>query len=336
MIVIHMIWNIQEFLKDVQEINGLQRQTSANFSPETGKLAVITCSTSGIGFELALALARAGADVIVTGRQAAEGHDALGRIRPLAPNALVRFEKLELASLASIREFGDRLMQAGRPVDLLINNANTLVLQNRQQTPDGFELHLAMNFLGHFALTARLLPLLQAGKQAKVVQLTSTGRHHGEIHLNDLQLQSDYTPLKAYSQSKLAMMIFAVELQRQSDERGWGISGNSAQPIGSHAAMLANATEVTPSLSWYRRALGLLPQQAEGRDGGNALENLVAKKAEPPAKSLAELIGPAVPEAVDMRVLDPVMGRKLWDIATQLTRVKWPEALETAGEAVSG
>jgi NAD(P)-dependent dehydrogenase (short-subunit alcohol dehydrogenase family) len=330
-----MICKIQELVKDVQETNGAQRQSAANFPPETGKLAVITCSTSGIGFELALALARAGADVIVTGRQAPEGHDALSRIRPLAPQALVRFEKLELASLTSIREFADRLMQAGRPVDLLINNANALVLQNRQQTPDGFELHLATNFLGHFALTARLLPLLRAGKQAKVVQLTSTGRHHGEIHLHDLQLQSEYTPLKAYSQSKLAMMIFAVELQRRSDEHRWGISGNSAQPIGSHAAMLANATEVTPSLSWYRRALGLLPQQATGRDGGGALENLLAKRAEPPAKSLAELIGPAVPEAVDMRVLDPVLGRKLWDAATQLTRVKWPEALETAGEAVS-
>ena len=78
-------------------------------------------------------------------------------------------------------------------MDLLINNANTLVLQNRQQTGDGFELHLATNFLGHFALTAGLLPLLRASKRAKVVQLTSTGRHHGEIHLNDLQLHSDYT-----------------------------------------------------------------------------------------------------------------------------------------------
>ena len=90
------------------------------------------------------------------------------------------------------------------------------------------------------------MPLLRASKQAKVVQLTSTGRHHGEIHLDDFQLQGNYSPLKAYSQAKLAMMIFAVELQRQSDEHGWGISGNSAQPIGTHAAMLANATEVTP------------------------------------------------------------------------------------------
>jgi len=319
----------------VQENNGSQRQAAANFPPETGKLAVITCSTSGIGFEIALALARAGADVVLTGRQSPEGHEALARIRPMAPHALVRFEKLDIASLNSVADFANRLMQAGRPVDLLINNANTLVLQNRQQTGDGFELHLATNFLGHFSLTARLLPLLRASKQAKVVQLTSTGRHHGEIHVHDLQLQSEYTPLRAYSQSKLAMMIFAVELQRKSDEHQWGITGTSAQPIGTHAAMLANATEVSPSMSWYRRALGLMPNQAAGRDGNGVVENLLAKVSEPPAKSLAELIGPPAPEAVDMRVLDAAMGKKVWDLATQLTGVTWPKAREAAGEVVS-
>ncbi|MBS1805656.1 MAG: SDR family NAD(P)-dependent oxidoreductase [Acidobacteria bacterium] len=321
-------------MNDVQGNNGSQGHAAANFPPETGKLAVITCSTNGIGFDIALALARAGADVVLTGRQPAEGHEALAKIRPMAPNALVRFEKLDIASMNSVGDFASRLLEAGRPVDLLINNANTLVLQGRQQTSDGFELHLATNFLGHFALTSRLLPLLRASKQAKVVQLTSTGRHHGEIHVLNLQLQVEYTPLKAYSQSKLAMMIFAVELQRKSDQHGWGVTGTSAQPIGSHAAMLANASEVTPSMGWYRRALGLLPSQAAGRNGG-AVEALLAKAVpEPPAKGLAELIGPPAPEAVDMRVLDPLMGKRVWDLATQLTGAKWPAALEMAGDAV--
>ncbi|WP_109484414.1 SDR family NAD(P)-dependent oxidoreductase [Occallatibacter savannae] len=319
----------------MQENNGPQRQAAANFPPETGKLAVITCSTNGIGFDIALALARAGADVVLTGRQSPDGHEALARIRPFAPHALVRFEKLDVASLSSVADFANRMMQAGRPVDLLINNANTLVLQNRQQTGEGFELHFATNFLGHFALTARLLPLLRASKQAKVVQLTSTGRHHGEIHVHDLQLQSDYTPLRAYSQSKLAMMIFAVELQRKSDEYGWGITGTSSQPIGTHAAMLANATEVTPSMSWYRRALGLVPNQASAKGGNGVVENLLAKTPEPPAKSLAELIGPPAPEAVDMRVLDRLMGKKVWDLATQLTGVQWPQSHGAGGETVA-
>ncbi len=310
----------------MHESNLPQRKLAAIFPPEVGKLAVVTASTNGIGFDVALALAQAGADVIVTGRHSADGHEALARIRPIAPNALVRFEKLDLESLNSVTDFAGRLAMAGRPVDLLINNACTLALLKREMTADGFELHLASNFLSHFALTAHLLPLLRAGKHPRVVQLTSTGRHHGEIFMDDLQLESGYTPLKAYSQSKLAMLIFALELQRKSEERRWGLAGNSAQPIGPRAALLANTTEVTGTMGWYRRALGVVPEQLQG----SALHALLeasegADQAEPiAAKSLAELIGPTVPEALDMRVLDPAMGRKLWDVATELTRVEWP------------
>ena len=311
----------------MQEPNGTQRRYASSFPSEVGKLAVVTCSTGGIGFEIAMALALAGADVILTGRHSADGHEALSRIRPFAPHALVRFEKLDLESQGSVADFAARINRAGRPVDLLINNANTLVLLTREITPDGFELHLATNFLSHFALTARLLPLLRASKQPKVVQLTSTGRHYGEIHLNDLQLESNYTPLKAYSQSKLAMLVFAAELQRRSDKNNWGISGNSAQPMGAHATMIANATAVTPSMSWYRRALGIVPD----KDADSALEGLLGDsekngRIEPPAKSLADLIGPPPHEVLDMRVLDPVMGSKLWEVATSLTRVEWPES----------
>ncbi len=243
----------------------------------------------------------------------------------MAPQALVRFEKLDLESQASVADFASRLKKADRPIDLLINNACTLALLKRDVTVDGFELHLATNFLSHFALTARLLPLLRASRRPRVVQLTSTGRHHGEISLDDLQLESGYTPLKAYSQSKLAMLIFAIELQRRSDANGWGVVGNAAQPIGTRAALLANATEVTGSTGWYRRALGFVSPQAEGVM--QALLDQSEQKTldeQTPAKTLSDLIGPSVPEALDMRVLDLVMGSKLWDLATDLTHVEWP------------
>lgn len=306
--------------------NGSQGRIATNF-PEVGKLAVVTASTSGIGFEIALALARAGADVIVTGKHPTEGHEASAKIRPSAPGALVRFEKLDLENLTSVKDFVRRLGEINRPIDLLINNACTLMLSKREITADGFERHLAMNFLGHFALTARLLPLLRAGNQPRVVALTSTGRHHGEIDLDDLHLEHDYTPLKAYSQSKLAMMIFALELQRRSDSHRWGLVGNSAQPIGAHAAKVANATEVTGSMSWYRRTLGFSPEQLKGGMLQALLDPSEREVEQNPAavKGLVDLIGPAAPEAIDMRVLDPEMGRRLWDAATKLTRVEWPE-----------
>jgi NAD(P)-dependent dehydrogenase (short-subunit alcohol dehydrogenase family) len=311
----------------VQESIESQYRGAGIFPSEVGKLAVVTSSTSGIGFEVALALAQAGADVVVTGRDSADGHQALARIRPAAPQALVRFEKVDMESQASVADFAGRLQKAGRPIDLLINNACTLALLKRDVTVDGFELHLATNFLSHFALTARLLPLLRASKRPRVVQLTSTGRHHGEISLDDLQLESGYTPLKAYSQSKLAMLIFAIELQRQSDALGWGLIGNSAQPIGARAALLANATEVTGSTGWYRRALGFVPAGLQGGMRQALLDSTEEKEQEErtAAKSLADLIGPTVPEALDMRVLDPAMGRKLWDLAAELTQVEWPK-----------
>lgn len=301
------------------------RRFATSFPPDVGKLAVVTASTAGIGFEIALALACAGADVVVTGKNATDGHETLARIRPVAPHALVRFEKLDLESLSSVADFARRLIASGRPVDLLINNASSLVLLGREVTSDGFERHLAANFLGHFALTAQLLPLLRAGKQPRVVQLTSTGRHHGQIELDDLHLERGYTPLRAYSQSKLAMMIFAVELQRRSDQGGWGVAGYSAQPIGAKAALIANTTEVSGSMNWYRRALGFTPEELQGGALQTLLETSEIEAEQAATKSLIELIGPMVPEAQDMRVLDASMGRKLWDRATELTRVEWPE-----------
>jgi NAD(P)-dependent dehydrogenase (short-subunit alcohol dehydrogenase family) len=311
----------------VHETNGSQRRIATNFPPEVGKLAVVTTSTSGIGFEIALALARAGADVIVTGKHSTEGHEALARIRSFAPDVLVRFEKLDLENLGSVRDFARRLGGSGRPIDLLINNACTLMLSKRELTADGFERHLAMNFLGHFALTANLLPLLRAGKHPRVVSLTSTGRHHGEINFDDLHLESGYTPLKAYSQSKLATLIFSQELQRKSDSCGWGLTGNSAQPIGTKAAQISNSSEVTGTMSWYRRTLGFSPEQLKGGVLQALLEPTENRAGQDSAavKGLVDLIGPAAPEAIDLRVLDQAAARRLWETAAELTATTWPE-----------
>jgi NAD(P)-dependent dehydrogenase (short-subunit alcohol dehydrogenase family) len=138
---------------------------STNIPSQPGKLAVVTGATGGLGYETALGLAKAGAEVVLAGRSDEKGNDALRRIRRQVPQANVRFEQIDLACLASIETFSARMLSQGRPIDLLINNAGVMTPPQRKTTPDGFELQFGTNHLGHFALTGRLLPLLQRGRQ---------------------------------------------------------------------------------------------------------------------------------------------------------------------------
>src|SRR4051812_12441426 len=162
----------------------------------TGRTAVITGATGGLGYEVALALAGAHARVIVTGRNAAKGWDAVNRIRAVHPATQVRFEPLDVASLSSILAFSAKMAGEKRPIHLLINNAGVMALPTRTFTVDHFETQFGTNYLGHFALTARLLPLLMRATQPRVVNLSSIAHRRGAIDLSDLQGRA-YDPWKA-------------------------------------------------------------------------------------------------------------------------------------------
>ena len=203
--------------------------TTANIPDQTGKLAIVTGSTGGTGFETALELARKGAEVVIAARNSAKGEDAIRRIRRAVPAANVRFEALDLASQASVAAFADRLLAQGRPVEILINNAGVMALPTREETVDGFEMQLATNYLGHFALTARLLPLLKAGS-ARVVSLSSIAHRRGRIAFDDLNAERGYSAWPVYAQSKLAMLMFGLELDRRSQANSWGLTSIAAHP----------------------------------------------------------------------------------------------------------
>ena len=141
----------------------------------------------------------------------------------------MRFERLDLADLSSVAAFAEALLAAGRPVDILINNAGVMAVPRRRTTIDGFEMQFGTNYLSHFALTGRLLPLLTAA-QARVVQLSSVAHRGGRIQLRDLNYRSGYRPWPVYQQSKLAMLMFALELQRRSDREDWGLTSVAAHP----------------------------------------------------------------------------------------------------------
>ncbi|MCP2637635.1 SDR family oxidoreductase [Microbacterium sp. HD4P20] len=216
-----------------------------------GRLAVVTGASDGIGQVIASRLALAGAEVIMPVRTPAKGEAAADGIRRQAPDAAVSTRALDLSSLQSVAALVDTLRSEGRPIDILINNAGVMTPPNRQLTKDGFELQFGTNHLGHFALTLGLLPLLRQGR-ARVTHQTSIAARSGGINWNDLNWEKTYDGMKAYTQSKIAVALFARELDARSRHEGWGITSNLSHPGVSPTNLLA----AQPSLGRPREVGG--------------------------------------------------------------------------------
>ena len=234
----------------------MSRWTEADIPAQNGRSAVVT-GTGGLGFATALALVRSGCEVIIAGRNPQKGADAVAEIRSQVRTAIVRFESIDLASLGSVAEFGERMRRERHSLDLLINNAGVMVPPKRQETADGFELQLGTNYLGHFALTGHLMPLLREGRRARVVTLSSVAARSGAIDFDDLNSKRRYNPMQAYSQSKLACLMFARELQRRCEDRGWSVSSMAAHPGIARTDLLLNAPgrwsgpRIARSVLWF-------------------------------------------------------------------------------------
>jgi NAD(P)-dependent dehydrogenase (short-subunit alcohol dehydrogenase family) len=308
--------------------------STADIPPQGGKTAVITGATGGLGYETALALAGAGATVVLTGRSDAKGRTALEWIRAQFPKASISYETLDLASLASVADFAARFAAAHTSLDLLINNAGVMALPQRQATADGFEMQIGTNYLSHYALTARLLPLLRRGHQPRVVNLSSLAHRSGAIHFDDLQSAQSYSPWKAYCQSKLAMLIFALELQRRSDAAGWGLLSNAAHPGYARTDLIANGPGAAGLLS--RLSKSLQPLMSHSAAAG-ALPTLFA------ATSLAakaagyygpngfyELKGPPAPAKIMPQAKDKAVAARLWDVSAAQTGVSFEQVAAAA------
>jgi NAD(P)-dependent dehydrogenase (short-subunit alcohol dehydrogenase family) len=296
-------------------------------SSQQGKLAVVTGATGGLGYETARELARHGAEVVLAARSADKGRDALAAIKAGVPDANIRFERVDLASLASVAEFSARLLEQGRPLDLLINNAGVMALPKRQETVDGFEMQLGVNYVSHYALTGRLLPLLRKASAARVVNLSSLMHRSGRIYFDDLQLQRGYTPTKAYGQSKLAMLMFALELQRRSDARGWGLLSNAAHPGYARTDLIPNGPGTDSLLSRLSIVLQPLMSQSAADGAWPTLQAATAPDARPGAyygpDGAFELRGKSTEAKISARARDAAAAGRLWDISSQLTGVSY-------------
>ncbi len=295
----------------------------ADIPPQSGRLAIVTGATGGLGYATAFALARAGAEVVIAARNPAKAATALAAIG--SPN--VTYAPLDLASLASVAAFAARVT---RPLDLLVNNAGVMALPTRCTTEDGFELQFGTNYLGHFALAAHLLPHLRAAPHPRVVSLASLAHRRGRIDFEDLQGARNYRPWKAYSQSKLAMLLFARELQRRSDAADWGLASFAAHPGWARTDLVANGPAsrgVAALVSQFAALAAPLFIQSAAAGALPILYAATSPDAQPGAyygpDGAGEIRGHPSLSKLSPAAQDAATAAKLWAVSEQVTGVRF-------------
>lgn len=301
--------------------------TAADIRPQTGKRFVITGATGGLGLETALILAGAGGEVLLTDRDPAKGDKALARIRATYPHTNIRFALCDVASLAAVNAFADAEITAGRPIDVLINNAGVMAVPQRRETADGFEMQLGTNVIGHMLLTARLLPLLRAARAPRIVQLASLAHRRGWIAIDDLNARRRYNPWGSYQQSKLAMLMVAIELQRRGDAGGWGVTSLAAHP-GLAATNLFRSGREATLREKLQGALAPILCQSAAAGAWPILMAAAAPEVEPGGyygpTGLLEAWGKAGPAHISRQARDPAMAARLWDALSEMAGAVWP------------
>jgi NAD(P)-dependent dehydrogenase (short-subunit alcohol dehydrogenase family) len=297
--------------------------TTADLPDLSGTYAVVTGANSGIGLETARALALRGADVVLACRSAERGAHASAQIMRDHPFAKLQVLPLDLSSLRSVREFAARVLATRPKLDLLINNAGLMAIP-RALSEDGFEMQLAVNYLGHFALTGLLLPQLLATPGARVVSVSSMISFVARMRFDDLDGAQRYRKWDAYGQSKLANLLFAFELARRAD--------GALRSVACHPGYAATNLQLVGPRAEGSRAGAFIMQAgnallAQSAQGG-ALPTLYAACS--PAAGSGEFFGPAGMLWGSVRRLessraarDPESMRKLWEISAERTGVKF-------------
>lgn len=295
-------------------------------SGEAGR--VIVTGTGGLGFETALALAKLGWKVIIAGRNAGKGAAAVKDIKRQVPQASLVFEQVDLADLTSIAAFGRRLNAVYDRIDMLINNAGVMTPPKRQVTIDGFELQFGVNYLGPFALTSHMLPLLRKAKAPKVINVSSIATRGARINFDDLQSERAYKAFEAYGQSKLAQLMFAFELQRRSEENGWGVASLAAHPGLARTELIPNGSGRL-SGSFLLRQLLWFVFQSPAQGACSTLFAATSPTASPGGyygpDRWSEVRGSPAPARIPERAKDRQDAARLWNLSERLIGIPFSE-----------
>jgi NAD(P)-dependent dehydrogenase (short-subunit alcohol dehydrogenase family) len=304
--------------------------TAEQIPDQHGRTAIVTGANSGLGFIVARELARSGARVIIASRDEVRGARAMGVIKAAHPAAHVEVAPLDLASLASVRAFASQFRAGDNRLDLLVNNAGIMAAPHAR-TADGFELQFGTNHLGHFALTGLLMPAFNQRLGTRVVTVSSDLHKGGQIRFDDLQGEQHYSRWGAYGQSKLANLLFALELDRRLKAAGLPMISVAAHPGYSATNLQFNG----PPLH-ERIAMSIANRLVAQSAAMGALPSLYA--ATYPDLQGGSYFGPDGPREIrghptlvhpSERAKDAATAKRLWEISEKLTGVKY-ELLEPA------
>ncbi len=295
--------------------------TAEAIPEQSGRVALVTGANSGLGFHTSLELARRGARVLMACRNPGRAEAALQRLRAFAPQASAELLSLDLASLTSVESAAAEVGRQTASLDLLVDNAGVMA-PPRTLTADGFELQLGTNHLGHFALTGRLLPLLLAAREPRVVVVASAAHRFGRIDFDDLMGERSYRRWQAYAQSKLANLLFARELDRRT--AGTALLVAAAHPgYASTSLQVGHGSTVQGAI--LRAGNALLAQS----DAQGALPSLYAatmpdvQAGDYWGPQLAELRGSPKRVPRSKAAQDDVAARRLWQVSERLTGVTY-------------
>jgi NAD(P)-dependent dehydrogenase (short-subunit alcohol dehydrogenase family) len=301
------------------------RWTAAELPDLTKRTAVVTGANSGIGFHTARELAAHGARVVLACRNVASGEAAAGRIRAGgAADADIDVQELDLSSMASVRAFGEAW---DGPLDLLINNAGVMAPPKFTTTADGFELQFGTNHLGHFVLTGLLLPALIAEAGGRVVTVASIAHHGATAGVLDANVGNSYNPQKTYSNSKLANLLFALQLHREFVGHDLPVTSTAAHPGVSATGLVGDRQGM--GASWLMRnvAPAFVKVFTQSATAGARASLFAATDAEPGSFTGPQLIGQTRgrigPAKLSAQAQDEKLARKLWHVSEELTGFRY-------------
>jgi NAD(P)-dependent dehydrogenase (short-subunit alcohol dehydrogenase family) len=311
--------------------------TAADVPSLAGKRVLITGANSGIGYHAALKMARKGAHVMLACRDRQRGEIALDRLQEDVPGSQTELVMLDLASLAAVREFAAGELARHRPLHILINNAGVMAPPKRLETTDGFELQFGTNVLGHFALTALLMPALQqaadesdSAERPRIVTLASIAHKRGHLNFDDLQSTRSYSPMRAYQQSKLADVVFTLELDRRLRAKKSRIMSVAAHPGVANTNLFLKGDDSRFART-FRGPLGHAIGILLNTDSEGALPILYAATAADAQEGgyygpqgFFEMRGEEVGSAiVSPEARETASGARLWQACEELTGIKF-------------